>query len=111
VSKNKEHRQVRLAQFRGRPHVATDMGQWCSAHRQWVLGSSKAANAARLVVFDLGTNSAISRLLGSAKKSSIWEFSVPCACRSPSTIMILHYTTRTAVSRPFACFFVLFFFT
>jgi hypothetical protein len=41
---------------------------WVSGGRKWVLGSSKAVNAACLAVFDPSTNSALSRQLGSAKK-------------------------------------------
>ena len=37
---------------------------WVSGARQWVLGSSKAGNAACLAVFDLGTKSGLSRHVG-----------------------------------------------
>jgi hypothetical protein len=39
---------------------------WVSGGRKWVLGSSKAVNAACLAVFDPNTNSALSRHLESA---------------------------------------------
>ena len=46
---------------------STSVGQWwlvwVSGARQWVLGSSKAANAACLAVFDLGTAGALPRQL------------------------------------------------
>jgi hypothetical protein len=41
---------------------------WVSGGRQWVRRSSKATNAACLAVFDLGTDSALSRQPESAKK-------------------------------------------
>ena len=41
---------------------------WVSGGRKWVLGSSKAVNAACLAVFDPSTNSALSRQPESAKK-------------------------------------------
>ena len=47
--------------------VVTGMAQWCSTVGA---GLDKAANVTCLAVFDLGTNSALSRLLGSAKKKS-----------------------------------------
>ena len=51
--------------FSRRQRVAAGVGQWwlvwVSGARQWVLGSSKAANAVYLAVFDLGTGSALSR--------------------------------------------------
>jgi len=59
---------------------STSAGQWwlvwVSGGRKWVLGSSKAVNAAYLAVFDPSTNSALSRQLESAqKKNSIWALS------------------------------------
>ena len=42
---------------------------WVSGGREWVLGSSKAVNAACLAVFDPSTNSALSRQPESAGKS------------------------------------------
>ena len=42
---------------------------WVSGGREWVLGSSKAVNAACLAIFDPSTNSALSRQPESAKKS------------------------------------------
>ena len=42
---------------------------WVSGGREWVLGSSKAVNAACLAVFDPSTNSALSRQPESVKKS------------------------------------------
>jgi hypothetical protein len=47
--------------------VVTVMRQQCSVVGGWVLGSSKAANTARLAVFNLGKSSALSRLLAAAK--------------------------------------------
>jgi hypothetical protein len=47
---------------------------WVSGGRKWVLGSSKAVNAACLAVFDSSTNSALSRQLGSAKKTRLGGF-------------------------------------
>ena len=41
---------------------------WVSGGREWVLGSSKAVNAACLAVFDPSTNSALSRQPESVKK-------------------------------------------
>ena len=41
---------------------------WVSGGRKWVLGSSKAVNAACLAVFDPSTNIALSRQPESAKK-------------------------------------------
>jgi hypothetical protein len=41
---------------------------WVSGGRKWVVGSSKAVNVACSAVFDPSTNSALSRLLGSATK-------------------------------------------
>ena len=41
---------------------------WVSSARQWVLGSSKATDAACLAAIDLSTDSALSRLLESVKK-------------------------------------------
>jgi hypothetical protein len=43
-----------------------------SGGQKWVLGSSKAVNAACLAVFDPSTNSTLSRQLESAGKKSIW---------------------------------------
>jgi hypothetical protein len=42
---------------------------WVSGGRQWVLGSSEAANVACLAVFDPDTNSALSRQPEPVKKS------------------------------------------
>ena len=41
---------------------------WVSGGRKWVLGSSKAVNAACLAVFDPSTNSALSRQPESVRK-------------------------------------------
>ena len=50
---------------------------WVSGGRKWVLGSSKAVNAACLAVFDPSTNSPLFRQLESAtKKKKIWGVSV-----------------------------------
>ena len=47
---------------------------WVSGARKWVLGSTKAVNAACLAVFGPSTNSALSRQLGSAKKFRLGVF-------------------------------------
>jgi hypothetical protein len=67
---------------------------WVSGGRKWVLGSSKAVNAACLAVFDLSTNSAVSRQLESAKKSrfggvrsSPLEMYVPKQTRGAPTVL------------------------
>ena len=52
---------------------------WVSGCRKWVLGTSKTTNVACLAVFDLGTNNALSPLLGIFKKKTIWGDTVPGA--------------------------------
>jgi hypothetical protein len=54
---------------------------WFSGGRKWVLGSSKAVNAACLAVFDPGTNNARSRQLESdseKKKLDLGPFGPAC---------------------------------
>ena len=50
---------------------------WVSGGRKWVLGSSKAVNAACLAVFDPSTNSALSRQPESAKKCHMGVYGPP----------------------------------
>ena len=71
-----EKRLKRLRNALGTPEKrlrSTSAGRWwlvwVSGGREWVLGSSKAVNAACLAVFDPSTNSALSRQPESAKKS------------------------------------------
>ena len=50
---------------------------WVSGGREWVLGSSKAVNAACLAVFDPSTNSALSRQPESVKKCHMALYGPP----------------------------------
>jgi hypothetical protein len=56
---------------------------WVSGGRKWVLGSSKAINAACLAVFDPSTNCALSRQPESAEKFHMGVYDPPPLICSP----------------------------